>query len=234
MSNFEKAKAEYAWWFQGSPRAGKTNLVKRLLQRTPRYVVLDRKGEYGDVGGISTRSEWPGVSAALQAAADGGPLRLAVQSRTSPLHLATMRYLWTIHRETDAPPTALVVEEAKDFSDPNRGFIEEPESLAVSPDGTTYQEKIYTEGLDYGLIPATVSQFPSQVARDVTKASVFRVSVRYDGALPPELRAAFKGQRKEMANLEVVTPDTSPEKGTHYLTHPKDLELEEEWLGQFR
>lgn len=227
----EHQSAEQHTCVFGTTRWGKSTLVKRLLRRTRRFVVLERRPEYGDLGSVRT-----GFRSAVNYLQrhQTGRCRLIHRTPNMAEQLAMIRLLWTIHSAPgNREPTALVIEEARDYSDPSSGFISEPEAVAVGRDGTPYQAKVYSEGLFHNLVALTIFQQPSMVSRKVTRASVWKVAVRFTGGMSGDEFASLRRRREKLASLKRITPDVRPTNGTHYLTDPPDLDLESEWSDQF-
>lgn len=230
------SRPDYHLFVSGSTRAGKSVYVERMLRECDRFVALDRKRDYVGLEHATVVESAPEAIDYIRRH-ESGPLRLVVLTPELAHHLAVMRFVWTLHSTKELPNTLLVVEEAKHFSRGPRSFVQEPEELALSSSGTTYQELLYTEALFYGVMLCTVTQFPQQVATTARNASDWKVTFRYTGGLPDDMRAAFGDYSDTLPGLERLEPGVDPRKANesessespgHYLTYPRDLEPLEE------
>lgn len=219
--------AEDNWFVTGGPRTGKSTLVKRvLLPEAPRFVVLDRKGEYGNQG--LTFSSFPEARRYFDNHHEGR-MRLVFQNPETTPSIALARYVYHAQKELALPKTVLVYEEAWRFSGGGQGgFKKAPTEIAVDPEtGTPVLQRVFTEGNTYGLISLVVTQNPARCPVQMRDTAMKRVGFR-SKRLPSDLETEdFNADR--LRELEKCPHDRTPIKGTHYLTEPAEMDVRSSW-----
>lgn len=219
--------------FYGQTRWGKTTLLKRLLEHTPRWIALrDRKRDYTDDDplfelGSETWHSFGELREAYEAAGRG-ELRGTLTSVDWADNFAALGFLWNAHQSRKLPPTQLVLDEAHHWADSTRSFRDPPFELpGIS--GRNVVKMVYAEGLGEGIRVATVAQFPQQLHGDQRRLSEVKVTVRLTSMLTEDIRSAFAGRLEEAQELDRLTPHKTPQEGIHFLHYPRELDLRKYW-----
>lgn len=219
--------------FTGKPQAGKTTLVRQLLAGTPRWVALDPEGDYADLPGVVEAPAWAplggdgdGPDAPTYAreeirrlADPDAEVRLSLTADRPADHLALAAALFRLQDAYELPTVCLVMEEAWQIA-PGQHL---PREL----------KRIFFAGTKRGIWAAVVTQNAQQIPKQIRQAAGSRIYLRLVADPPADMARQLPDDAADrLPELEILTPEDTPEKGRHYLTDPPGLELEEVWSAQ--
>lgn len=221
------AIAEDNYFVTGAPRTGKSTIVKRvLLPEAPRFVVFDRKAEYGAHGCVFRDF---GAARRYFDRHREGRMRLVLQDPDTDSAVAMARYVFHAQRELELPKVVLVFEEAWRFKGGGQGgFTKTPAEIAVDPEtGTPVLQRIFTEGNSYGIVALVISKNPARVPVQMRDTAMKRIGFRTK-RLPSDLETPDFNV-EALRDLEKCPHDRTPIKGTHYLTEPAEMDVRASW-----
>lgn len=218
-------RLKHGFTISGLPQSGKTTLTLKLLEDTPRFVILDLQDDYSGLGSVATSFEE--ASLLIRERAFEPELKVVLLADDPLHHLGLVEYIWELWTTESVRPVVLVMDEARRWSNlPDRVTDVYPTSRKRIPEPLS---RVYTAGLKNGVGTLTIMQFPQQVDTEVRNAADFRIAFRHTGNLTQDMRMSFGGREDELATLETLTPKDTPAKGRHFLTYPPDLDPFKAW-----
>lgn len=193
--------------------SGKSQFARRLLEVTPRALVIDQQAEYGDCGGVFTDYE---RSARFYLENLHKNFHIIFQGMDSDSIMAWLDTVYRVQMENkDAPPIGVFLDESSTLSD----------SHQIGP----ILANLYTRGRHARISVATLTQRITQINPIIRDQSHVWVSFRLR-TFPTDVRQHFSPEDLDMLpNLETLTPGVRPEYGKHYLTDAGDMDVLAQW-----
>lgn len=194
----------------GQKGSGKTSLTKLLAQQATRVVIVDRMVEYdgfladGFVGAIDYL--------ALHWTTD---FRLVCRFTSDLYHRELFRFLFYATERVPTNQIAVIVEEADFFCSPH----------GIEPT----LDALFKYGRHRRINLVAVARGDTDLHRSVLNNSDCIVAFR-QMKLSRDMRERFTADELEsITQLQTLTPNDKPIKGTHYLTYPRDADPFQLW-----
>lgn len=196
----------------GQKGSGKTQMSNRLIAAAPRALILDRMYEYENGPIFTDYAE---------------SLKHIARHWRAPQFRTVMRYIhdddyknfFRFLAETadrcPSLPVSVFVEEADFFMSPHM----------IDP-GLSY---LYRYGRHFRINLVTIARGDTDIHRDAVQNADAFVVMR-SRKFSREMREKFDAEELErIRELDTLTPDVEPVKGTHYLTYPDDVDPFDLW-----
>lgn len=198
--------------FTGATGSGKTTLVREfILPELPRYLILDQEGSYRahhETRDPEQLAKW------FLLHGDSEEFRVSYMGDHEPGYLAAMAMAYESQSSRDAPPLAVVVDEAHLWSSSRQ--LPREYGLLVRA------------GRKHGIAVLSITQRDVDLHRDIRVNSALRVAFYQDSGFSSDFeRSWFADRLEDVGSLE-LPPDRKkakrPEYGRHYLTDPPDVD----------
>lgn len=207
-------KANFNPLICGQIGAGKSNLLRYLIQFTPRVIVFDKMGEYDTAPAFHSFKEAGGFLIKNRER----NFHLIFDTMDPDAYLAMMELAFDVQMSDQSlPPLALFVEEASFFSSSHT--LPKPVDL------------IYTKGRHARINLVTIVQRMTQVhtiTRDQCHVWVLMKLMSLPGDAKQRLPS---GALEEIRGLETYLPGQDPEYGRHFITDQgPSVDVVERWI----